>query len=355
MVTLGNKLLCPNCFSAIKKEPCKKCGFSEESYIPDKIALPCGTVLMGNFLIGGVIGKGGFGITYRAYDVKCDRVIAIKEYFPIEYSLRAPDGIGIMARDRRTAELFKNGETKFYNEASLVSQFSGNPNIVQVYQFFYENNTAYFTMEYLSGITLKDYVSRYGTITAGQAVNIADKAANALCEVHRNNILHRDVSPDNIMLCRDGSVKLIDFGAARQVFRGASQLMSVILKPGFAPLEQYMKNGKQGEWTDIYSLGATIFYALTNRIPENPQDRFEDDSEMQNSKYNIQPELWDVIYRSMMLRFADRYGTTTEFRKALANVPIRRQEIKLPKEASSFSEIKTESSVKKLLAKLFGI
>ncbi len=354
MVTLGKKLLCSGCFSAIKKEPCKKCGFSEESYIPENTALPCGSVLMGNFIIGSVLGRGGFGITYRAYDVKSDKVIAIKEYFPIEYSLRASDGISILARDKKTAELFKQGEMKFYNEASIVSQFSGNPNIVQVYQFFYENNTAYFTMEYLSGMTLKDYVNACGTITAGQAVNIADKAANALCEVHKHDILHRDASPDNIMLCRDGSVKLIDFGAARQVFRGASQLMSVILKPGFAPLEQYMHNGKQGEWTDIYSLGATIFYALTKKIPENPQDRFEDDSEMDNSKYNIAPELWDVICKAMMLRFADRYQTTMEFRKALSNIPIRRQEIKIPKNAVLSAADDTDNPIKKLLAKLFG-
>lgn len=352
MVTIGNRTLCSGCFSALKKEPCKKCGFSEESYSPDGIALPCGTILMGNFIIGRVIGKGGFGITYLAYDVKYGKIIAVKEYFPIEFSLREPDGIGIMVRDRKSAELFKHGAEKFYNEASFVSKFSGNPNIVQVYQFFYENNTAYFTMEYLSGMTLKDYVSRCGAITAGQAVNIADKIANALCEAHCANVLHRDVSPDNIMLCRDGSVKLLDFGAARQVFPEGSQLLSVILKPGFAPLEQYMKKGRQGEWTDIYSLGASMFYAMIKQIPEDPQSRLEDDCDMENNKYNIQPELWKVIYKSMMIRFADRYQTTSEFMEALANIPIKRQEVKIPKEPPPNTE--EDSPIKKLLAKLFG-
>lgn len=354
MVTIGNKLLCSGCFSPIKKEPCKKCGFSEESYKPDNIVLPCGTILMGNFLIGGVIGKGGFGITYRAYDFKYGRVIAIKEYFPIEFAIRANDGTGITVRDRKSAEMFKHGAEKFYNEASFVSQFSDNPNIVKVYQFFYENNTAYFTMEYLIGMTLKDYVSRCGTISAGQAVNIADKIANALCEAHRHNVLHRDVSPDNIMLCSDGSVKLLDFGAARQVYPEGSQLLSVILKPGFAPLEQYMRNGRQGEWTDIYSLGASVFYGLTKQIPEDPQSRFEEDSGMDNSKYNIQPDLWNVIYNAMQIRYADRYQTTAEFREALANIPIRRQTVKIPMIIPEATEAEKHNPIKQLLAKLFG-
>ncbi|MCM1523009.1 MAG: serine/threonine protein kinase [Ruminococcus sp.] len=354
MVTLGNKLLCSGCFSPIKKEPCKKCGFSEENYKPDSTALPCGAILMGNFIIGGIIGKGGFGITYRAYDVKSENVIAIKEYFPIELAIRGQDGTGLMVRDRKSAEMFKHGAEKFYSEASFVSQFSDNPNIVRVYQFFYENNTAYFTMEYLTGMTLKEYVNRCGTITAGQAVNIADKVANALCEAHKSNVLHRDVSPDNIMLCADGNVKLLDFGAARQVFPEGSQLLSVILKPGFAPLEQYMRSGKQGEWTDIYSLGASVFYGLTRQIPEDPQSRFEEDSGMDNAKYNIQPDLWDVICTAMQIRYADRYQTTAELRAALANIPVRRQTVKIPKVIPEATEAEKQNPVKKLLAKLFG-
>lgn len=354
MVTIGNKTLCSGCFSPIKKEPCKKCGFSEESCPPDGIALPCGTILMGNFIVGRVLGKGGFGITYLAYDVKYGKIIAVKEYFPIEFAVREPNGTGITVRDRKSAEMFRHGAEKFYNEASFVSRFSGNPNIVKVYQFFYENNTAYFTMEYLTGMTLKDYVIRCGTVAAGQAVNIADKVADALCTVHSENILHRDVSPDNIMLCRDGSVKLLDFGAARQVFPEGSQLLSVILKPGFAPLEQYMKKGKQGGWTDIYSLGASIYYALTKQIPEDPQNRFEDDSDMENNKYNIQSDLWAVIYKSMMIRYADRYQTAAEFIEALAGVPIRRQEVKIPKVIPEATEAEKQNPIKQLLAKLFG-
>lgn len=351
MLTLGKQQLCSGCFTAIKKEPCKKCGFSSESYIPEKMVLPTGSILMGNFLIGRVLGKGGFGITYQAYDAKYSKIIAIKEYFPIEFALRGADETAIMVRDKKSVELFRKGVEKFYNEASFVASFSENPNIVRVYQLFYENNTAYFTMEYLSGITLKDYVMRVGVLTPEQALYIADRVANAFSSIHAKNVLHRDVSPDNIMLCHDGSIKLLDFGAARQVYPEGSQLLSVILKPGFAPLEQYMRNGKQGEWTDIYSLAASLYYALTKQIPEDPQNRFEDDAEFNMHTQNLPPPLLAVIRRAMELKYSDRYQSTKEFSEALAAVPIKRKPIKVPTNLTGAPE---DNPVKRLIAKLFG-
>ena len=234
-----------------------------------------------------------------------------------------------MVRDRKSAELFKSGVLKFYNEAGFIARFADSEGIVKVYQFFYENNTAYFTMEYLTGMTLKDYVINCGVLTAGQALRIADQAAAALQKIHSQNVLHRDVCPDNIMLCSDGSVKILDFGSARQVFPEGSQLLTVILKPGFAPIEQYMRKGKQGEWTDIYALAASIYYGLTMQIPENPQNRLEDDSDMENNRYHVAPELWSVLYKAMKLKYTDRYLSTGEFQKALADIPIRRQNIRI--------------------------
>lgn len=351
MVTLGNKQLCSGCFTAIKKEPCKKCGYSSDVYIPEKMVLPTGSILMGNFLIGRVLGKGGFGITYLAYDIKYSQIIAIKEYFPIETALRGVDETAIMVRDQKSAELFRKGLEKFYHEANFVLSFSNNPNIVKIYQLFYENNTAYFTMEYLSGITLKDYVFRVGVLTPEQALYVADRVTNALVSIHRKNVLHRDVSPDNIMLCHDGSIKLLDFGAARQVYPEGSQLLSVILKPGFAPLEQYMRNGKQGEWTDIYSLAASLYYAMTKQIPEDPQNRFEDDAEFNIHTQKLPPPLLAVIRRAMELKYTDRFQTSEDFFKALAAVPIKRKPIKIPTNLSGTPE---DNPVKRLIAKLFG-
>lgn len=352
MVTLGNKQLCSGCFSPIKKEPCKKCGFLTESYAPDKMVLPVGSILMGNFLIGRCLGKGGFGITYQAYDVRYDHIIAIKEYFPVEIALRGDNDTGLMVRDKKSAEMFKNGVQKFYNEAGFIAEFSDNPNIVRVYQLFYENNTAYFTMEYLSGITLKDYVRRVGVISAEQALYIADKVADALVSIHSKSVLHRDVSPDNIMLCADGSVKLLDFGAARQVFPEGSQLLSVILKPGFAPLEQYMKNGKQGEWTDIYSLAASLYFGMTKMIPEDPQNRFEDDSELEKNMNKMPPQLWKIIKDGMAVKYTDRIQSSTDFLNAISQINIKRKAIKVPANLSSSKDL--DSPIKRLIAKLFN-
>lgn len=330
MITLGNKKLCSSCFSPIKREPCKICGFSENNYVPEDMVLPCGSILMGKFIIGKVLGRGGFGITYLAYDAKFSKIIAIKEYFPIELAIRKKGQTNLMVRDKKCLELFKVGVMKFYNEAKFIANFSNEPSIVRIYQFFFENNTAYLTMEYLRGMTLKDYVINYGVINDGQALYIAEEVASALSRIHLQNVLHRDVCPDNIMLCSNGSVKLLDFGSARQVFPEGSQLLSVILKPGFAPIEQYTSKGKQGEWTDIYSLAASMYYGMTKRIPENPQNRIEDDSEMINNIYHIRPDLWEVIYKAMMLKYTDRYLTTKEFCNALANIPVKRQFVKVP-------------------------
>lgn len=213
--------------------------------------------------------QGGFGITYLGFDLKLDARIAVKEYYPIGLALRNPGSTMVTVSNAEQGESFKTGAEKFYNEAKMVAKFNGNPNIVSVHDFFYENDTVYFVMGYLQGQTLKSYMKKK-TVTEGQAVNIFQQISNALLASHGMNILHRDISPDNIMLCDDGSIRLLDFGAARQVMAEQSQSLSVILKQGFAPLEQYQQKGKQGAWTDIYALGATIYNALTTDMLTDP-------------------------------------------------------------------------------------
>lgn len=186
-------------------------------------------------------------------------------------------------------------------------------------------------MEYLHGKTLKKHIDESGTITAAQAVFIADRVSCALLAAHSANVMHRDISPDNIMLCDDGMVKIIDFGAARQFVSQGSQSLSVILKQGFAHIEQYQKKGNQGPWTDIYSLGATLYYALTFDTIDDPMSRIEDDTEFQSNKYGIAEPLWEVIRKSVMLKAADRYQDIFLFRNALSAAGIAPQPIVLPK------------------------
>ncbi|MCR5775707.1 MAG: protein kinase [Lachnospiraceae bacterium] len=321
MITLNNKHLCENCFSETTTEPCPRCGFTKIGYRPDPLSLAVGSILNQRYLIGGVIGKGGFGITYLAYDLKLDARIAVKEYYPMGLAMRNPGSTLVTVTDQDAGESFRTGAAKFYNEAKMVAKFNGNPNIVSVHDFFYENETVYFVMGYLEGQTLKSYIKNKH-ITEGQAVNILQQISNALLASHSMNILHRDISPDNIMLCDDRTIRLLDFGAARQVMAEQSQSLSVILKQGFAPLEQYQKKGKQGPWTDFYALGATIYNALTGDMLNDPMSRLEDDSEYESNKFGISEALWKVIQKCTALKPADRYQNVSELKAALAETGI---------------------------------
>ncbi len=330
MIEFNGKKLCENCFEEITSQPCPHCGFDPAVPAADPTVLAPGSVLLGKYIVGRTIGKGGFGITYLAYDTTADKKVAIKEYYPYGLALRATGNPTVAVSTTENADAFKAGAERFYEEAKLVSRFNGNPNIVAVHEFFYENDTVYFAMEYLSGRSLKDHIQSEGSLTAGQALFIAQNVSNALMVAHSASVLHRDISPDNIMLCSNGEVKIIDFGAARQVLAERSQTFSVILKPGFAPLEQYQKKGKQGPWTDIYSLGATLFYALTGIIPDDPMSRQEEDASFAENKYNINEELWDIIVKATMIRIPDRYQDIFELRRDLNQVSFAAELITPP-------------------------
>lgn len=322
MIRMSNKSLCENCFAETNSEPCSECGFEKSKYTCDPSVLPVGSVLEGRYMIGRVIGKGGFGITYLAYDMKLDCKVAIKEYYPYGVAVRDISST-MVTTSADTQQSFKDGADRFYNEARLVAGFNGNPNIVSVYDFFYGNDTVYFTMGYLQGINLKSYINKNGAITTGQAVFLANEVSNALITAHNANVLHRDISPDNIMLCNDGTLKLLDFGAARQVFTEGSQSLSVILKQGYAPLEQYQKKGKQGPWTDIYSLGATLYHSLTLDFLDDPMSRLDDDEEYSSNVHNIPAELWEIIKKATELKIANRYQDIYEFKEAFAEISIK--------------------------------
>ena len=323
MVIINHKKLCENCFAETDRSPCPVCGFDKNRYVRDPMTLTIGNILENRYVIGGVIGKGGFGTTYLAYDRKLECRVAVKEYYPYGLAVRTPGTTTVSVSNAEAKETFTNGAEKFYDEARLVAQFNGNPNIVSVHDFFYENDTVYFTMGYLEGQTLKAYLKERGALSPGQAVCVAQSISSALMATHSLNVLHRDISPDNIMVCKDGTIKLLDFGAARQIVTEGSQSLSVILKQGFAPLEQYQKKGKQGPWTDIYSLGATLYYALTLDTLDDPMSRFEEDEEYSSNKHHIVDELWRVIKKATALRIQDRYQDIFEWKKELNGLSIK--------------------------------
>ena len=322
MVNLNGKKLCEYCFSETEDNTCPKCGYTSGHHAGDATLLDIGSILENRYVIGGVLGKGGFGITYLAFDMKLSCKVAIKEYYPFGLVMRNPGSTQISVNNEDTSVTFREGAKKFYDEARLVAQFNGNPNIVNVSDFFYANDTAYFVMGYLKGQTLKSYIQEKGNITPEQAVRLMQDVTNALIAAHGMNVLHRDISPDNIMLCSNGTIKLLDFGAAREVVAEGSQSLSVILKQGFAPLEQYQKKGKQGPWTDIYSLGATVYHSLTGDTLEDPMSRLEEDEDYQSNKYNIPENLWNIIHKATQLKSSDRYQDVYEMKEALNKLDI---------------------------------
>lgn len=314
----NGRKLCNNCFRQIKTEPCMYCGYKKSSYRPEAGILPVGTVLKKRYCIGEVLGKGGFGVTYKAFDTVDSKIVAVKEYYPSGLVHRDTGTTQISVSSKQYEDNFKVGADKFFEEAKMVSRFNGNPNIVNVYEFFYENGTVYFAMEYLDGVDLKHYVKeRGGKLPQENVLYIADIITDALLIAHSMNVLHRDISPDNIFILNNGEVKLIDFGAARQVLAEQSKSISVILKQGFAPLEQYQRRGKQGPWTDIYALGATLYYVLTGRMPDEVTERLDFPDIGSADEYGVDPDFWEIIRKCMEVRASDRYQTVFELKEKL--------------------------------------
>ena len=318
MIKLNDKNLCEHCFSEIEEnaDKCPNC-LSEKNNSKYPTALPEGTILAGRYVVGRVLGKGGFGITYLCYDTRENKTVAVKEYLPDHLTHRNTGETQVSTYSGETEEYFRTGAQKFFEEAKLVSNFNGNPNIISVYEFFYENNTTYFVMEYLDGVDLKTYIKQKGgKIPEGEALYIADKVIQALMIVHSTNILHRDISPDNIFICSDGKIKLIDFGAARQVMGEVSKSLSVVLKEGFAPPEQYNARGKQGPWTDIYALGATLYYSLTGEVLDNAMIRVTDGSKL--NLESVSPDFANIITKMLEIKKEDRYQNTIELSQAFS-------------------------------------
>jgi len=313
MVLMGVNV-CDFCFSPVEAgKVCQKCGLSHENYNASAGLLMPGTNLMGKYIIGRALGRGGFGATYMAYSSDRRMPVAIKEFFPtgIAYRGKGEEKISIVSEDKLDG--FKKGAARFFEEAKTISKFNTNKNIVSVYEFFHANDTVYYSMEYLDGIDLKGYAAKKGgRITPAEAVTVMKSVCEALVSVHSTGTLHRDISPDNIFVGTNGDVKLIDFGAAKQVISEQSQALSVILKQGFAPMEQYKKDGRQGMWTDLYAVGATIYYSLTGKVPDDAMSRMENPDVVFAPELNVPADFVRIIDKCMRVKIEERYQSALE-------------------------------------------
>lgn len=323
--------LCMGCMTDHGGAPvCPQCGYQEEQPVTGGgLYLPPRTLLNERYLIGRLLGEGGFGITYLAYDLTLTLKLAVKEFLPRGFATRAADGITVSAyqdvAQSEVRQVFTHGLEKFLEEAQILARFSEYPGIVAVRDFFTANGTGYLVMSYLDGMTLRQHVAAQGgRLPFSQAFQLLSPVMDALQKVHAAGLAHRDISPDNIYITRDQQVKLIDFGAARFALMENGHSLSVIFKRGFAPMEQYHTHGQQGPWTDVYALAGTLYYAVTGQAPPEAPVRGLDDPLQPPSALGVEmPGTTEaVLLKGLAVRVELRYRTIEAFQQDLARVAV---------------------------------
>ncbi len=310
---------CLNCFQALEGEKiCPACGFKEN--VKERLPqyLEANAVIKQRYRIGRIVGQGGFGITYKAYDQELQRIVAIKEYYPAEIVQRIQGRNTVSPyRQSEMPGQFQHGKEKFLEEARTLAKFSDFPGIVRLYDCFEENGTAYIVMQFLEGIDLAAYLEgKGGRISCEEAKQILLPVVDALKEVHRTGMIHRDISPQNIFITTAGQIKVIDFGAARAAMLGEEKSRSILLKPGYAPEEQYRTHGNQGPWTDVYALTATLYRMVTGLLPPDALERLHGGEELQLPE-ELSPEVRFVIQKGMAIRAGDRFMDMAALQAAL--------------------------------------
>ncbi len=317
-VTAVNMEYCPYCMTPLGEGGvCPNCGLTSGAYFPLPHHLPPGTVLMDRYLVGRMLGEGGFGITYIGCDLRLELKVAIKEYFPTNWVARHSAASLNVSSYAGASGSFEKGKSRFLYEARTMAKMDKQPEIVSVRDFFELNNTAYIVMEYVDGTTFKELVAqRGGRIPAKELLRMIEPLFSALSAVHEAGLIHRDISPDNLMLER-GSVRLLDFGCARESTQG-TETMTITLKHGYAPIEQYQHKG-QGPWTDVYGLSATIYYCITGKTPPQALDRLMDDEIILPRKLGVDltEKQEKALLHGMGIKQHQRYRTIEELHTAL--------------------------------------
>lgn len=283
------KKRCMGCMNVYEERftVCPHCGYVEGTPAKEAYHMEAGTILHGKYIVGKVIGYGGFGVTYIGWDPVLEQTVAIKEYLPSEFATRVPGQSNLTIYSGEKEKQFQIGKNKFADEAKRLARLNSVEGVVEIKDTFLANETAYIVMEYLEGETLKEKIKREGKIPVNETIGIISDVLKTLSVVHKENIIHRDIAPDNIYICNDGRIKLLDFGASRYATVQHSKSLSVILKEGYAPEEQYRSKGIQGSWSDMYAVGATMYKMLTTVTPEDAMERAENDKLKPVGKYGV--------------------------------------------------------------------
>ena len=282
-------------------------------------ALPKGYALEG-YHVEGVLGAGGFGITYRAREAAIDRMVAIKEYLPSGIAVRDHDTSSVQPTARRDVEDYEWGLDRFRKEAKTLVSFRHN-NIIAILRYFESNNTAYLVMEYADGESLGAMLQRDGTLPEPELREFLEPLLNGLSCVHAAGFLHRDIKPDNIYVRTDGSPVLLDFGAARHALGSKSKTLTSIVSAGYAPFEQYISNSEQGAWSDIYALGAVLYRTVTGQRPAEATARVKHDDMVPASQAaagRYSPQLLAAIDAALAVDETQRPRSVAEFARMIS-------------------------------------
>ena len=332
----SDKRRCMGCMELYDKkwELCPHCGYPANATADSPLHMSPGSVLNGRYEVGRVLGNGGFGVTYIAWDPILRIKVAIKEYLPSEFSTRAEGQTRVTVFTGEKERQFNDGMSKFIDEAKRLAKFQNESGVVKIFDSFKANGTAYIVMEYLDGETLADRLKREKTIPADEAIQIMMPVIESLNHVHEAGILHRDISPDNIFLTKDGKTKLIDFGAARFATTTHSRSLTVIIKPGYSAEEQYRSRGDQGPHTDVYSVGAVLYKMITGVTPPDALERRASYEKKHKdilqpiTKFtqDITPNQEAAIYNAMNVRIEDRTeNMVTLAGELLSEEPVKRR------------------------------
>ena len=268
--------LCVNCMSDMGEASiCPKCGYDEHTSTQSGSFIKRRTILNGRYIVGNAMGQGGFGITYIGFDMLLNTKVAIKEYFPMGNVIRDNmSGNTVQWTSSQFSDYdWKAGCEKFIAEAQKMAKLNAVAGIVSVHDTFYENGTSYIVMDYVDGITLKNYIKKEGLISHERIVDLFAPLLKSLAKAHKNGLIHRDISPDNIMINEDGELMLLDLGAAKDLNYNSNEFSMPVMKMGFSPAEQYVTKGDIGPWTDVYAMCATIYYCIYGKVPPDSMER----------------------------------------------------------------------------------
>lgn len=341
---------CFNCFDVNSGvELCTKCGHPREEASRDRRSLPVGTLLGNKYVIGRILGSGGFGITYRGLDVSLNRRVAVKEYIPNELASRARDGLSIICNSPNDQEPFNYGLRQFFKEGQMIAKFD-HPNIVRAYEVFESNGTAYLVMEFLEGRTLRSFLDSEACFPEDKAIEILTFVFDALRVLHDRQVVHRDIKPDNVYLTTEGRTLLLDFGGAKEIVGEHSKSMTAIFSHGYAAPEQYLGDeAKAGPWTDVYGAAALLYRVITGNKPPSALERYGDSQPLNWQGKTVSTSTRNAVEHAMKLKPEDRTRTVRAFQKELEG------QIENSPDVTVTHNQKTTSSLPKLAASFVGV